>query len=737
MMIEKIASKLVIFGAKKFVEAKLGAESGTDDTFALVDDVAEILNEDKNDILGVWNSYQKRMKKNNGPQTAETAAEDFMNALDAKKLQASVRECHKGEDTTQEAHTFALQCWRSMSQWRTKHLNASLESEAEKYCIAALETTFCSVVASALYQSNTGAQINRKMDTMSEKFDQLLEHKQTSATPSLPHLLTRSAPAGKCWFREDELKDIKEKLKSKQNLMLVNGFGGIGKSTVAGELFREIHEQYSFAGWVPYAGSVSKSISQHFENRPGFPWGKLEKEPERTKAIWRFLSDTTQPTLLILDNVEQDELADPELETLTELEHLTVILTSRREAIGAYDPFPIGFLNEANSVALFIRYYETTKRKFKESDRETVKKLVKLVQYHTYSIALLALSAKQEPNLSAFYAQMKEIGLKYPDLSVKMGNQKATMAEHLKKLFDWTHQSPAAIHILRNFALMPSVTIPVEVYDWIRCDKNDLSDLTETGWLMFQEEDDTHPAGYYMHPLVKEVLWLDREQFPEDIGIEFVICLLTGSYIAKGKESYVTALPKLEIADSVLKGLSGQETEVYAPACNRLASLFQDFGDYSSAQRYFELAKEIGEAVMEPEDDFLGAIYNNLAGLYKAQGNYSQAEQFYLKALAIREKTLGTDHPSTATTYHNLGSLCDAQGKADEALEWLLRALRVWLSMKHYRTEEKLLWIFKVYPRSSYAKEQENPLDWLKSRLNAEEMLGVVFALLKLLQEQE
>ncbi|MCQ2443616.1 MAG: tetratricopeptide repeat protein, partial [Oscillospiraceae bacterium] len=101
------------------------------------------------------------------------------------------------------------------------------------------------------------------------------------------------------------------------------------------------------------------------------------------------------------------------------------------------------------------------------------------------------------------------------------------------------------------------------------------------------------------------------------------------------------------------------------------------------------------------------------------------------------EKTLGTDHPDTATTYHNLGSLCDAQGKADEALEWLLRALRVWLSMKHYRTEEELLWIFEVYPRSSYAKEQEDPLDWLKSRLNAEEMLGVVFALLKLLQEQE
>lgn len=172
-MITELGTKLAIFGVKKFVEAKLGEGISAEDEFSLVGDIADILGENKGDITSVINDYWKRVKRNNSAQTPETAAEDFMNALDGKQLVSFVQSCHNGSDSSTEALSFARQCWESNSDWRRANFEGSIDSDVEKLCIPELKRTFLAIIASDLYQSNTGRRTEKKVDTLSQQMTQL------------------------------------------------------------------------------------------------------------------------------------------------------------------------------------------------------------------------------------------------------------------------------------------------------------------------------------------------------------------------------------------------------------------------------------------------------------------------------------------------------------------------------------------------------------------------------------
>ena len=64
------------------------------------------------------------------------------------------------------------------------------------------------------------------------------------------------------------------------------------------------------------------------------------------------------------------------------------------------------------------------------------------------------------------------------------------------------------------------------------------------------------------------------------------------------------------------------------------------------------------------------AQLDRIASVFQYYGDYQQALEYYRKALAIRERVLGTDHPSTATTYNNIAGVYSDLGDYQQALEY-------------------------------------------------------------------
>lgn len=630
-------------------------------------------------------------------------------------------------DSLSNEDRFKDRCWTECAAFRKK--NYSDEEQGKMYIPF---RQACGVLYHELVNDN--GVIIRAVERLSvnsdaefkalyselQKLTELIKPLQVppKAPSVVPHSLTKSVPRGECLYRGPELQDLKEMLsKSQRRLILASGFGGVGKTEIAKKLYHDLHDKYAYSGWINYQGDLKNSILIDFL------WPEDERPDNRATRIYRFFQENQDEKLLVIDNVYLNNKNDDWLDEISGMDHLTVLITSRQRNITHYMPYDVEFLSKENSINLFIHYYELSGRTYREEQRHTVEALVELVQNHTLSVEILAKSAKSEPNLEGFLDHLVSEGFCYPKLRVKTDYAKESrnMVEYLRKLFDLSKKTEEEIRVLRNFALMPSVEIPSEVKEWINCDDNTLQDLCDSGWLLQKEK----PFGYYMHPLIKETILLEKKYrtFPENIGDEFLEFLSKKEKFVKKEETYITVLPKLEIADSVLRELGTRHTEQYMTAWLNLAILFRDFSIYDKSmacfKRVFNILKEMGgteelraaniyreygvlqrkqgkfhsaksfyikalrirENYFSTENLEAATLYNNIGIVYMDLKWYRKAEEYYKRALFIREEKLGTYNFATAGSYNNLGLLYELMGNYQEAEEYSQKALKIKLAV--------------------------------------------------------
>ena len=88
-------------------------------------------------------------------------------------------------------------------------------------------------------------------------------------------------------------------------------------------------------------------------------------------------------------------------------------------------------------------------------------------------------------------------------------------------------------------------------------------------------------------------------------------------------------------------------------------------------------ALEIAERDLGPEHALVAASLIVLVRMYQEQGQYATAEPLCKRALAILEKVHGPNHPDLATTLENMSVLYVKTGKAEEAKKLANRAAEI------------------------------------------------------------
>ena len=108
---------------------------------------------------------------------------------------------------------------------------------------------------------------------------------------------------------------------------------------------------------------------------------------------------------------------------------------------------------------------------------------------------------------------------------------------------------------------------------------------------------------------------------------------------------------------------------------NELGYHLQDIADYAAARATYERALAIDEKSFGPNHPNVARDVNNLGLVYKALGNLIAARAAFERALTISEKAFGPNHPNIATLVNNLGTVYQDLGDLPAARAAFERAL--------------------------------------------------------------
>ena len=336
--------------------------------------------------------------------------------------------------------------------------------------------------------------------------NELVEYKETDNS-LLSYMLTTQTTfyvdENDILHREKEINELIELLKTKKSTILLSGFGGIGKTSIARVLYSKLMNQYDSVGWIEYIDDMKTSILSSFEMDED-----ILNQENRWKVIYNKLKNTKQRTLLFIDNVDIDEsrnqnpLEDQILSSITGLSNVSIVLTSRLESITGYHTYSVDFLSKESCIDLFMHYYG------KEVENTYyIEKLIERAGYHTFGVELLAKSAKRNRSLKEFYGNIETIGFNYPSMKLRTNykNLNDNIINHLKNLFNLQTRSKEQISILHGLSLFPNTVLTwEEIQEWLGYDEEVLYDLIDAGWLTNRND------GIYMHPLMKEMFHIEK-----------------------------------------------------------------------------------------------------------------------------------------------------------------------------------------------------------------------------------
>ncbi len=488
----------------------------------------------------------------------------------------------------------------------------------------------------------------------------------------LSHRLGRRA-LEKTVGRKADLKTLRKRLLDKKQVLVINGIGGIGKTTLAEVYVNEYFEKYKHVAWLTQPDddpmraftSIDQGLTQTFA---------IDLRDKDIKTLfWEVMralhSLSQKPILIVIDNATQRLF-----EIQKNLSPDWHILITSRQKIDTFEHLPLGFLTPKNALALFNRHYK--RKKITESD---IKILLKQVDYHTLTVEILAKTAEVYAYTYEDLSQALEKNLE-ADIRVEHSEQKIErLTNYLCSIFELTDLSEDEKWLLLNIlALPPDAHKEDDLESLIQPQasrktkfKKHLAALANKGWLLKEG------YSYRLHRIIAEVL---KRKLKLDFEKVKPLCqsLISLLSIDQAKDNPIDKFPFIPYGSTFLEIFEKLEHEDKAVLQNNLGLRFQALGDLKTAKDYLEKAlksaqknKNFGEA--HPRT---ATSYSNLGLVLQALGDLKTAKDYLEKALKSDQKNFGEAHPTTATSYSNLGTVLKDLGDLKTAKDYLEKALK-------------------------------------------------------------
>ncbi|MFK7795883.1 MAG: tetratricopeptide repeat protein, partial [Aureispira sp.] len=478
--------------------------------------------------------------------------------------------------------------------------------------------------------------------------------------------------------RANDLKDLHQRLFNHQHVVVVNGMGGIGKTTLAQVYLTKYYEAYQHILWVSLNPAVkNSSIKADLVNTEGL---LKQLNINRTgKKIDELFAETlsalkalpAQPCLLILDNATA--ALEQYQSYLPSQPHWHLLATSR-EKIENFDLKELDFLSEAEAIQLFELHY-----KRQPLDPTFLKALVKDLEYHTLTLEILAKTAHNQRSQPQELLTAIQQDLPTNVTTRHSQQQKIDkLTSYLCSIFEMTGLEEAEKYLLQQLIALPAEWQTFEVLEELLVQEGQsrsqlsstLSALVNKGWLLENQALDS----YKLHKVIIDVV--QRTIPPSEVDLAHLIAQLTVKLsIDQTKDNPVDKFVWVPYGKAVLEQLKQADSVEIAELQNNLGIILQDLGDYEGARALLAKGLSSAEANFGELHPTTAVSYSNLGMILQALGEYEGARALLEKAVISNEVNFGEGDSRTAVSYSNLGSVLQALGDYEGARVLLERAV--------------------------------------------------------------
>lgn len=407
--------------------------------------------------------------------------------------------------------------------------------------------------------------------------------------------------------------------------LFLEGIGGIGKSELAKQYALRYREDYDNILFVTYELSLEKlvcdSTAIEIENFP-----PIQEEDEHTyfqKKMQALRSIADERTLIIVDNFDVD--MDPNLKEFLEGKYRVIFTT--RNAHPGYTTVKVGTIQDKD--VLFRIFEQNYGASIEEWERPYVEELFERIEYHTYTIELIA---KQMEASFLNTQEMLEL-LKKGELQQKVSEtvsgrkDQKTAFGHICSVFNTSNLNEEEQRILMFLSLMGTRGIIAPRFkEWANLQSFEtVNQLVRKSWI--RKEGGQRIS---VHPLVKEVIYAVLRPTVDSCLelLESMAVFSFGAWFRNYQENEAVADNYLAVLEYFQNDLGKNPTRF-----ETFCSFLWQVGKFSDSIRFGHLlydacVKVYGEASLEA-----GFTAKSLGGDYFNSGRVRESIPWYKKGL--------------------------------------------------------------------------------------------------------
>ncbi len=529
---------------------------------------------------------------------------------------------------------------------KKKFESSRLKKEIETFKTIFRRTTRESKNPKDLYTDN-------KLDAI---LKQLKEMTGQSGTP--PKELTARIPKtseDNIVGRKNELDKLYKRLAENQQVVLLNGLGGIGKTTLAQVYINRYWDNYQHIAWIDKTLEDPKSDivnARGLEKALGIKGTGRDLEDRFDDIIMALKKIESQPNLLVIDNA--DATLAGIRDYLPGQSHWHILVTSR-EKIEKFDVVELDFLTEQDAIKLFLTHYNREKM-----DPELIRGLVNTVCLHTLTIEILAKTAHDRRTDPERLKTAIENDLQANVYVDHNQGKIQKITSYLCSIFEMGSLDENEILLLKQFVCFPpefhSYALLLDLINPGESEKQELFSetleaLANKGWVLQSDTADE----YKMHSIIAGVIQKLQTITIQDVG-SLINSIIEKLAVDQSKDNPVDKFVWAPYGMQILKVMP-DSWENKSSLQNNLALVLKDLGEYKGAKGLLEKALKSAEKNFGQDHPNTARCYSNLALVLQDLGEYEGARTLLEKSLAILKKKLGDDHPYTKIVANNLKSI--------------------------------------------------------------------------------
>jgi len=485
--------------------------------------------------------------------------------------------------------------------------------------------------------------ISEKLETLLRKLaDQHLQlHKEVPKQLTSIVSISQKDIVG----RETDLKNLRKSLLEENETALINGMGGIGKTTLAAVYISEFYEDYDHIAWLTLENTLEEAIAANYSLIKNLNLKDIPPSQQLNACLNELRKlKSAKPKLLVLDNAKSDLCSH--FDKLPKAHGWHLLVTSR-ERIPRFHFMDLDFLSEDQAIELFEKYNRDN------FSRVQVREIVNNVERHTLTIEILAKSARRNrwdmENVQNALSLDATAGIDVAHNKNKIERIKS----YLSSIFDISNLNSYETYLLKQFTALPnqwiaydflSILLQKEKLEWKEEFAASLENIYEKGFILKDEEAD----GYKMHPVLVEALIPRLNITLEDVMllIKSLSALLD---IDQAKDNPIDKFKYIPLGDAVLKRIPDDTHAETSVLKNNLANVYSDLGEYEKARDLLEAALKSALENFGERHPTVAVSQSNLANVYSDLGEYEKARDLWMKAYEIFARVLGEQHPHTKT----------------------------------------------------------------------------------------